>query len=170
MPQDRRAERLSALFALTVGEVGLPFGQAWVARAPEPGGSVAGGVVVLRPDRPVPAHVWQRVAAAEAEVLGERRRVSEQADAACAGLRPSEPHLIVATMGVRPDHRRRGVARALLEQALALADQLGVPAYLETSSTANVALYQRSGFGVSGHLHVPGGGPPVWAMRREAPG
>ncbi|GGK63250.1 GNAT family N-acetyltransferase [Ornithinimicrobium pekingense] len=168
VPAEQHEERLGALFALTVSDVALPHGDVWVARGPEPEATVVGGVVVLRPDRPVPAHVWDAVGRAEAQVLGERLEVANQAEAACGVLRPTGPHLNVATMGVHPAHRRLGVARDLLKPVVALADRLGVTTYLETSSEANVALYRQAGFSVSGEVEVPGGGPYVWAMRRGA--
>ncbi|GAA1178355.1 GNAT family N-acetyltransferase [Ornithinimicrobium humiphilum] len=168
VPADRRADRLRALFELTVGEVGLPYGEVWVARGPED--TVVGGIVVLRPDREVPSSVREAIGAQEEAILGDRLEVSNAADAACARLRPTAPHLTIATMGVSPAYRRRGIARALLQPALALADELGAPAYLETSSEANVALYSSVGFEVSGHLVIPDGGPPVWAMRRPPAG
>ena len=166
MPAEQHEERLGALFPLTVSDVALPHGDVWVARGPEPEATVVGGVVVLRPDRPVPAHVWDTVGRAEAQILGDRLEVANQAEAACSVHRPTGPHLNVATMGVHPAHRRRGIARDLLQPVLALADRLQVPSYLETSSEANVALSRQAGFRVSGEVEVPGGGPYVWAMRR----
>lgn len=169
VPAEQHGDRLRALFALTVTDVALPHGDVWVARGPGRDEAVVGGIVVLRPDRPVPPHVWETVSEAEAQVLGDRAGVANEAEAACVGLRPTGPHLNVATMGVHPAHRRRGVALALLEPVLALADRLEVPAYLETSSEANVALYRQAGFSMSGQVGIPGGGPSVWAMRRGVP-
>ena len=45
------------------------------------------------------------------------------------------------------------------------ADRL--PAYLETDTEANVALYERHGFEVTERFELPGSGPPVWLMWRE---
>jgi len=49
-------------------------------------------------------------------------------------------------------------------------DDDGVPAFLETSSTANVALYTSLGFEVTAHQLIDGGGPDVWAMLRRPAG
>ena len=53
----------------------------------------------------------------------------------------------------------------LLPPVLDVACSWGRRARLETSSTGNVALYERSGFRVIGEAVVPGGGPRVWAMQ-----
>ncbi|WP_228387088.1 GNAT family N-acetyltransferase [Ornithinicoccus halotolerans] len=170
VPAEGHGQRLRALFDLTVTAIALPYGDVWVARGPGAGATIVGGVVVLRPDRQVPPEVWEQAGAAQADVMGDRLAAATQAEAACAGLRPADPHLTVATMAVHPRHRRRGVASALLQPVLALADELRSPTYLETSSEGNVALYRRVGFAVTGRVDIPDGGPSVWAMRREARG
>jgi hypothetical protein len=50
---------------------------------------------------------------------------------------------------------------------LAAGDRAGLPAYLETSSTTNVAVYERLGFAVERDVAMPDGGPHCWVMRRE---
>jgi GNAT superfamily N-acetyltransferase len=161
---DHRA-RLEGLLGSTVSAVGMPYGDVWVVRCGVKG-SVVAAAVALRPDRPVPDTVWARLAAAESELLGDRLGAAEEADRLTAGWRPAEPHLMVATLGVRPDHQRRGLASALVAHLVDTADELGVLAYLETSTEANVALYRGFGFAVSDYAEIPDGGPPVWAMRR----
>ena len=89
-----------------------------------------------------------------------------EAEAACEQLRPAQPHVVLATLGVRRDHQRRGIATALLREVVRSAASLGLPTYLETSSATNVNLYQRSGFSITGVVHIPGGGPAVWGMAR----
>jgi len=111
--------------------------------------------------------VWRALAPEEERLLGDRLDASEEAEALCRPLRPSEPHVVVATLGVRPDHRRRGIATRLMSPVLAAASTLGVPVYLETSSEENVALYTGIGFETTGRIDVPGGGPTVWGMRRD---
>jgi GNAT superfamily N-acetyltransferase len=163
--------RLRRLQELTAGRVGVPFGEVWVARCPAAGGSVGdaravvGAVVGLRPDRPVPAGVWEQMAPEEEQLMGSRAAAANEAEAATRHLRPRGPLVDVAAIGVHPSHWRRGLATRLLRPVLDLAHELGAPAYLETSSTANVALYERNGFEVIGEATVPGGGPRVWAMR-----
>lgn len=165
VPADDHERRLAGLFEITVARVGLAYGDVWVARCPGLDGVVVGASVVLRPDRPVPDAVWAAIAPVEQDLLGDRLAAADEADALCAPLRPTEPHLTVATIGVRPDHQGRGIAKALLRPALETSRGLGVPAYLETSSERNVALYRGLGFEVTGQVSVPGNGPAVWAMR-----
>lgn len=157
--------RLRGLFRVTVSQIGMPHGEVWIGRCAHTEETV-GAAVALRPDREVPGAVWQRVASVEEELMGERLAAAREAEACCEPLRPAGPHVVLATVGVRRDHQRRGIATALLGQVARTADAMGVPTYLETSSAANVALYERLGFSVSGSVQVPGGGPTVWAMVR----
>lgn len=78
----------------------------------------------------------------------------------------SEPHLYLAVLGADPSAQGQGVGSALLRSGLELADEERWPAYLETATERNVALYGRFGFVVTRRLQMPGGGPPVWLMRR----
>jgi GNAT superfamily N-acetyltransferase len=169
VPEAGRRDRLRGLFSLTVNRVGLPHGDTWIARCASGSVGVVGAVVGLAPGA-VPGEVWSALAAEESALLGDRAGTAAEADRATAHLRPGEPHYTIATMGVASDHRRRGVATRLLDLALGRADALGLPCYLETSSTGNVALYSRSGFAVLDRVTLPGGGPPVWAMWRRPPG
>jgi hypothetical protein len=50
---------------------------------------------------------------------------------------------------------------------LAAADRAGLPAYLETASDTNVAIYRRLGFEVAREVDLPDGGPRCWLMRRD---
>jgi GNAT superfamily N-acetyltransferase len=83
------------------------------------------------------------------------------------GLRPKEPHWYLATLGTAPERQGQGVGAALLQPVLALADQAGMPAYLESSKERNVPFYARFGFEVVGELHSKVGSPPMWRMWRE---
>jgi ribosomal-protein-alanine N-acetyltransferase len=59
----------------------------------------------------------------------------------------------VLTIGVRPEARRKGVARALMEAGLAAAKQAGAGAcFLEVAvdNPAAIALYERLGFSRAG--------------------
>lgn len=76
-----------------------------------------------------------------------------------------EPHWYLPMIGVDPAQQGKGVGSALLRHALAQVDELGLPAYLEASSPANVPLYQRHGFEVLGEIRA-GDSPPVFPMLR----
>lgn len=81
---------------------------------------------------------------------------------------PDKPHLYLASMGVVPDCRGRGVGGALLRHRLAAADAAGRPAYLEASTPGSRDLYARHGFVQSGSdLALPGDGPRLHPMWRE---
>lgn len=80
---------------------------------------------------------------------------------------PSEPHLYLATVGVRPGRQGEGIGSALIRPGLQYCDAAGLPAYLESSNERNVPLYERHGFEVTEELVLPGG-PTVWLMWREA--
>ncbi|WP_016701108.1 GNAT family N-acetyltransferase [Actinoalloteichus spitiensis] len=77
-----------------------------------------------------------------------------------------EPHWYLQQMGVRPDHRGRGVGGALLRHQLARIDETGRPVYLEASSPRAAALYERHGFRALGEpIVLPEDGPrlrPMW--------
>ena len=82
-------------------------------------------------------------------------------------LHPNEPHWYLATLGTVPERQGQGVGAALLQPVLALADEEGMPAYLESSKERNVPFYSRFGFEVVEELHSKVGSPPLWRMWRE---
>ncbi len=78
------------------------------------------------------------------------------------------PHAYLWFLGVRPDAQGLGVGSRLLAAGLARVDAKGLPAYLESSSPANVPLYRRHGFEVVEVLKATPEAPEMWAMWREA--
>ena len=78
------------------------------------------------------------------------------------------PHFYLSLLGTRVEHRGRGYGLGLLAENLRLIDDSGRPAYLEASNPANVALYERHGFEVRGSFKLPGDGPEVFTMWRDA--
>jgi GNAT superfamily N-acetyltransferase len=80
---------------------------------------------------------------------------------------PTEPHWYLATVGVRPERRGRGLGGALLEPGLARADVDGMPCYLESSNPRNLSLYERHGFEVTAEHWLPDG-PVLTYMWRPA--
>ena len=80
---------------------------------------------------------------------------------------PKTPHYFLQTIGVAPEKRRQGHGSALLETLFARSDAAGVPVYLETSRTDNVAFYERHGFQVIGRVALPRG-PMLFQMLRPA--
>lgn len=49
-------------------------------------------------------------------------------------------------LACRPDFQGRGIGTGLLARGLSKCDELGLPAYLETATDRNVAMYERRGF------------------------
>ncbi|MEM9462165.1 MAG: GNAT family N-acetyltransferase [Myxococcota bacterium] len=76
--------------------------------------------------------------------------------------------------GVIPQHRGRGLGRALMQARLDVADRLGLPTYLETVVPGNVELFRKFGFETrrraSVHLASTAKTLPLWAMLREPGG
>jgi GNAT superfamily N-acetyltransferase len=75
------------------------------------------------------------------------------------------PHFRLDFFGVDPERQGTGIGSALIEHGHRIADDLGLPCYLETFTEANVRYYERRGYAVSGEYPV-GDGVPVYAMVR----
>jgi ribosomal protein S18 acetylase RimI-like enzyme len=84
-------------------------------------------------------------------------------------VHPKEPHWYLPTLGVDPVKQGMGYGSALLRHSFILADEAGLPSYLESSNPRNVPLYRRHGFEVIGTIQTASS-PPMWPMlRRPAP-
>jgi ribosomal protein S18 acetylase RimI-like enzyme len=79
------------------------------------------------------------------------------------------PHIYLWLLGVRPEAQGYGVGSRLLQAGLERVDAQGLPAFLETSTEENVALYRRYGFEVISEYLCAPNSPPSWGMWREAP-
>ncbi|MEO8091164.1 MAG: GNAT family N-acetyltransferase [bacterium] len=80
------------------------------------------------------------------------------------------PHYYLSLLGTHPDYRGQGLGMALLAENLARMDAEGVPAYLESSNSANDRRYQRLGFKRLGEFTTLGGERVVGTMWREVEG
>jgi GNAT superfamily N-acetyltransferase len=78
---------------------------------------------------------------------------------------PSEPCWYLPLIGVDPVYQGRGYGSALLRHALEQCDRDGMPAYLESSNSRNIPLYQRYGFEIIGAIQS-GTSPTVVPMLR----
>ena len=89
---------------------------------------------------------------------------------ALAALEDAHPrdadHFYLSLLGTDPSRRGHGYGLGLLAENLREIDALGMPAYLESSNEANVALYARHGFVPVGTA-TPPDGPEVVTMWRE---
>ncbi len=80
------------------------------------------------------------------------------------------PHWELLIVAVAPELQGRGRGSALVRDGLARADASGLPCYLNTNTPANLPLYEHLGFTVLEQATLGKGGPPAWAMRRDATG
>ncbi|MDT0609179.1 GNAT family N-acetyltransferase [Streptomyces lancefieldiae] len=101
------------------------------------------------------------------DILGDRAPLFRDAVEAAAEHTPREPHWYLAVIGADPAAQGGGHGAALLRSGLAKADAAGLPVCLESSKPSNVPLYEHFGFTVREEFRLPGGGPALWAMRRE---
>jgi GNAT superfamily N-acetyltransferase len=81
-----------------------------------------------------------------------------------------EPHYYLGLLGTHPDRRGEGLGMGLLAENLALIDAEGMPAYLESSNSANDPRYQRHGFERNGSFERPDGSATVSTMWRPPGG
>jgi GNAT superfamily N-acetyltransferase len=70
-------------------------------------------------------------------------------------------------LGTVPEHRRKGLARSLLERQLQRCDQDGASIWLEATESVNPSIYERFGFETIAHIDGPTWLPGYWVMRRE---
>ncbi|GAB3477423.1 GNAT family N-acetyltransferase [Nocardiopsis coralliicola] len=159
LPDEGYAERLRAVQRYFAAEVGLPYGKVWTA---DSGAAVA---VWSTPDRTPPPDVF--TADEITALYGDRGSAVAEAEAVLDRYRPQYPCWFLATVGVRPEEQGRGLGRAVLAPGIQGAQAAGVPAFLETASLDNVALYQRLGFRVTAEVELPGGAPRTWCMERS---
>lgn len=77
---------------------------------------------------------------------------------------PKNPHWHLDPLTVLPEKQGQGVGSQLLKHFCEIVDENEMPAYLETDQQANVRLYQRFGFEVTGEISVFG--ITTWLMWR----
>jgi ribosomal protein S18 acetylase RimI-like enzyme len=80
---------------------------------------------------------------------------------------PSQPHWYLPLIGVDPFQQGKGFGSALMQHALLQCDRGHAPAYLESTNSANIPLYERHGFKVLDTIQV-GSSPPIFPMLRAA--
>jgi GNAT superfamily N-acetyltransferase len=85
-------------------------------------------------------------------------------DKAVHGMFPKSPFWYLGVLATHPLHAGRRLGRAVMQPGLDRARADGVPAYLETATAGNVALYERSGWQVTQQLSVDG--LDVWILRQ----
>ncbi|MFE7129973.1 GNAT family N-acetyltransferase [Streptomyces sp. NPDC057638] len=101
-------------------------------------------------------------------ILGDRAGLFRDAVQTAIAHTPEEPHWSLALIGADPAVQGQGQGSALLRSGLARADAAGRPIYLESSKESNIPVYEHFGFTVRTTMELPGGGPVLWGMWREA--
>lgn len=157
MPDDsKRLARLRRFFAIELRHVVLPRGRVWTT------GDLSGAALSLPPD------AWRvppRATLLEGTAFGVHLARAARLGAAMERRHVREPHYYVRDIGVHPDMQGKGLGSALLRPTLDRCDREGLPAYLESSSERNAALYERLGFRLTAELRVAGS-PPLRLMLR----
>lgn len=91
-------------------------------------------------------------------------RLSTYNDATAGGL-PDEPFWYLGVLATHPDRKGEKLARRVMVEGLRRARSTGLPAYLETTNEANVALYERSGWTQTAESHIDT--LTIWVLRHE---
>lgn len=157
---DDHEGRLREFQRLFLAEVGLPHGRVWVSD------DLAAVAVWSTPDGGA-GPTMERLLPRMAELAGDRADAYASAEATMQPHRPRKPAWFLGTIGVLPSMQGRGLGRAVMEPGLAAAESAGLPAFLETSTEANVRVYEALGFEVTAEYDLPDGGPRTWAMLRQ---
>jgi ribosomal protein S18 acetylase RimI-like enzyme len=101
------------------------------------------------------------------EQTPEQKKEGEDVFEQMGKFHPKEPHWYLPLIGTDPIHQGKGYGTALMEHAVRRCDRDRLPAYLESSSPANIPLYERFGFQVIGKIQS-GASPVLTPMFRPA--
>jgi ribosomal protein S18 acetylase RimI-like enzyme len=85
---------------------------------------------------------------------------------------PAEPHWYLNLLATHPDWQRQGLGAELMGVVFEIADEAGLPCYLETERVELVAYYRHHGFDVRSEWDVRSSesdGPHMWGMLRPVP-
>jgi GNAT superfamily N-acetyltransferase len=159
---ERRMEHHRAWWGLYVHSA-LPHGWVWVT---EDGGAASLWIPPGKPE--LSAEDEARARPLLRELLGSHaENVLTLLDRFDSNHPTGEPHYYLSLLGTHPDHRGRGKGMGLLAANLSRIDELGFPAYLESSNRANDHRYERLGFVQVGEFALPGGESTVACMWRD---
>jgi ribosomal protein S18 acetylase RimI-like enzyme len=157
-----RSHQLDSWMQLTV-EMGLTRGHLYTA------GDNRAAAIWSPPDVTLFDEIWgARLAQLLTKELGDRAGEVLQGLARALASQPDdEPHFYLFTLGTHPEQQGSGLGARVVEPVLAICDQQGLPAHLESSNERNLSFYRRHGFEVLSEISVAEGGPILRPMRRE---
>jgi len=95
-------------------------------------------------------------------------RRTNNADRLMADSHPPTAHFYLLAVGVRANVQGKGLGGQVIREGLKMADEVGLPVYLENSNPRNTLLYERLGFRKLAPLGLPDGAPPLLGMMRDA--
>ena len=165
LPQPRtRQARARGVFATMLRAEALRYRAVEVACADD---AIAGGAIWLPPGHWQPTALEQlRSLPGYARALGRRFGHAAALMQSLARDHPRAPHWYLYVIGVDPGCQGRGIAGTLLRSRLQRCDQAGELAYLESTKTTSIPLYQHFGFQPTGTPTLPDGAPVITAMWR----
>lgn len=160
-----RARALPRMFATMTRHHFLPGGGAEVASQDN---AIGGAALWDPPGRwKTPPREW-RMKPVFATAFRSRIPAAQKLVDVMKEHHPEEPHWYLAVIGTDPSVRGKGFGHALMTSRLDRVDAEHAPAYLESTKWDNVPYYQRFGFELTREIKLPGGGPTMWPMWREA--
>jgi len=164
-PAPQRLERMRWSFRVAVRSHWLGRQPAWTLV--DGGGTPLGVVLATRSRLAVHPHSDLLFTLRGLRHIGARLALRGlKAAQIIASHAPPEPFTYLRTLGVDPEHQRRGLGSRLVEQVLRSAPPT-LPVYLETAKEQNVPFYVRHGFALAGEFDCLG--VPVWRLLRSAP-
>ena len=157
-----RPHQLQSWMRLTT-EMGLTRGHLYTA------GDNQAAAIWSPPDVTLFDDLWgPRLAQLLTKELGDRAgEVLQGLTRALASQPDDEPHFYLFTLGTHPEQQGSGLGARVIEPVLAICDEQGLPAHLESSNERNLPFYRRHGFEVLSEVAVVEGGPILRPMRRE---
>jgi ribosomal protein S18 acetylase RimI-like enzyme len=156
-----RPRQLQSWMKLTT-EMGLTRGHLYTA------GDNRAAAIWSAPDVTLFDELWgARLAQLLTEELADRAgEVLKGLTRALASKLDEEPHFYLFTLGTHPEQQGSGFGARVVEPVLAICDEQGLPAHLESSNERNLSFYRRHGFEVTSEIAVAEGGPILRPMRR----
>ena len=148
-PDDQTYAAEAGAFAAHLFDQRVRHGTVWVVDGGVADGTPGGAVSMWNP----PSAAKHPDLAPLAVPAATQARIDAYEAAAHTAL-PTDPHWYLGVLATHPDHAGKRWGRAVMAAGLERAAADAVPAYLETTSASNVALYERSGWTVAATVPV----------------